>query len=949
MFTPQSSWEPKDWYPSLQTAKIIALDIESKDPELLTKGPGFARQNAHVIGVSIATDHGIKGYWPVRHEGGDNLDLEKVFGWLRTELRTDIPKVGANILYDLEGLTAEGIFVGGTKIDVQVAEALLDETLYSYKLDVLAERYLGVKKDETLLRQAAESLGLDPKSEMYKLPARFVGLYAEADADLTLRIWQAQEPKIAQEDLSRVFELECRLIECLLQMRFNGVPVDLDKADQARTLILQKRDDIAKRIKDICGFEVQVMAPRSVAAALSTQNIEYGKTLLGNPTFPADWLDNHEAELCRLIVQQRRYEKAVGTFIDNMIFDMVSPKGRLHTSYRSTKMDDGGTKSGRLASTKPGLQLVPARDPELGPMIRKLFVPEPGYQWGCFDYCFDDQTEVLTNQGWKLFSALDKTELVAQYCPESQTLSYAKPLEYQAFDWKNKPLHRIHGRFVDLVVSPNHNCLLFKACDVNRPEIIKAFEYPSQYYGQLNAAKYVDVAAQKLSEDQLSLIMAIQADAYVEPARITFSLKKQRKVLRLTEVLGRLSIEYSKSRPPSKPGFYTIRFSRSAVDQLLPYLDLTTKTFTRALVQLNFANREFILKESQFWDGSQIGSYYSSCNIDNVDILQEIATITGVRTTKNTRTTMSGKLFGHLSYSVKEPITWVNTFERDKVKYTGKIYCVTMPLSTVVVRRNGKVCITGQSQQEPRVTVHYARLMADFLKGQVTQSDRDGQSRLAAMLSADEAVRMYQENPDIDYHQMIADMANISRKPAKTLNLGAAYGMGKAKMMRQLGVDMQAAVEIYEKYHLAVPYVKQLGNECMQLAQQRGWVKTLLGRKRRYKLWEPRYSEKGSRPMPLPREQAVAKWGEANIKRAMTHNALNAIVQGSSADMIKTAMVLCHEQKLGIMHLTVHDELDFSVMPDDVPKIKEIMEHAMSLVVPLKVDVELGPSWGDAK
>jgi DNA polymerase I-like protein with 3'-5' exonuclease and polymerase domains len=900
-----------------------------------------------VIGVSIATDHGIKGYWPVRHEGGDNLDLEKVFGWLRTELRTDISKVGANILYDLEGLTAEGIFVGGTKIDVQVAEALLDETLYSYKLDVLAERYLGVKKDETLLRQAAESLGLDPKSEMYKLPARFVGPYAEADADLTLRIWQAQEPKIAQEDLSRVFELECRLIECLLQMRFNGVPVDLDKADQARTLILQKRDDIAKRIKDICGFEVQVMAPRSVAAALSTQNIEYGKTLLGNPTFPADWLDNHEAELCRLIVQQRRYEKAVGTFIDNMIFDMVSPKGRLHPSFRSAKSDDGGTRSGRFASNKPN--------------------------------CFPGHVEVLTELGFVRFDQLRSGIKLASW--NKGAISFDSPTDYHARSYYGPFVHVKSAHQVDMITTPEHRYLLQKAngqyvavqaCDLQQaPKSAKI----------LHAGTYDNIGT-KLTEAELIVACSLQADGSIRDNVWRYGFRKPRKIKRLVQGLKELKIPHQVKIFESQGNKTTVVWGK-VEDLPIKVTDLLwQKQFdVQKLLFLDQETRVRFLKEVLFWDGQDRKNHsglYSSSQTSNIDAVQAVAAVTGYRgvSTKHKRT----------NYVTLQSRTLHTYLEQCTIKEIpalseSTVYCVTMPHDTILVRLNGRVQVIHQcqqipardpelgpmirklfvpepgyqwgcfdySQQEPRVTVHYARLMADFLKGQVTQSDRDGQSRLAAMLSADEAVRMYQENPDIDYHQMIADMANISRKPAKTLNLGAAYGMGKAKMMRQLGVDMQAAVEIYEKYHVAVPYVKQLGNECMQLAQQRGWVKTLLGRKRRYKLWEPRYSEKGSRPVPLPREQAVAKWGEANIKRAMTHNALNAIVQGSSADMIKTAMVLCHEQKLGIMHLTVHDELDFSVMPDDVPKIKEIMEHAMSLVVPLKVDVELGPSWGDAK
>jgi hypothetical protein len=633
-----------------------------------------------------------------------------------------------------------------------------------------------------------------------------------------------------------------------------------------------------------------------------------------------------------------------------MIFDMIGKDNKIHPSFRAMKGDDGGTRSGRFASNKPNLQQVPARDPEIGPLIRSLFIPEQGKQWGVFDYCFSDDTEVLTENGFKLFKDLSPSELVYEYDVDQQQLNLSKPISYQAIPYVGDMEH-IQGKFIDMLVSPNHNCLLFNACNLNRPEIHKADDYKRGNYGQLNAAKYE--AGEKELKDVLILVAAIQADAGIEAnKRITFSLKKQRKIDRLLATLDNLDIPYNKKSFISKPGFSCIRIKwEDALVYVDKYLDISSrvKDFKRTLCHLDISSRQFFVEELTKWDGS-VQSYVST-NTSNVYLAQEIATISGIRSTLRVDKTRTGKPMAILNFSKHEAITWTVCFKHDKKPYSGNIYCVTMPCSTVVVRRNGKVFITSNSQQEPRVTVHYARITKEFLNN----AEHKDYSRITPLASSDQTKETYINNPSVDYHQMIADMAGIERKPAKTLNLGAAYGMGRDKMMTSLGVDMDKAIDIYNKYHEAVPYVKALGFECMAIAQNRGWVKTLLGRKRRYNMWEQKYQEKydpknpKKRPLPVTRQEAVARWGADNIKRAKTHNALNAIVQGSSADMLKLAMVMCHEAGHGVMHMTIHDELDFSVEPDEVPKIKEIMEHAMELVVPLKVDVETGPSWGEAK
>ena len=129
----------------------------------------------------------------------------------------------------------------------------------------------------------------------------------------------------------------------------------------------------------------------------------------------------------------------------------------------------------------------------------------------------------------------------------------------------------------------------------------------------------------------------------------------------------------------------------------------------------------------------------------------------------------------------------------------------------------------------------------------------------------------------------------------------------------------------------------------MNRAQEGGQIRTLLGRLCRFHLWEP--TQFGIHK-PLPHDAALTEHGPG-IKRAYTYKGLNRLIQGSAADMTKKAMIELYKEGI-TPHIQVHDELDISVS-DNADKIKEIMENAVSLEVPNKVDYESGPNWGNIK
>ena len=231
------------------------------------------------------------------------------------------------------------------------------------------------------------------------------------------------------------------------------------------------------------------------------------------------------------------------------------------------------------------------------------------------------------------------------------------------------------------------------------------------------------------------------------------------------------------------------------------------------------------------------------------------------------------------------------------------------------------------SSQEPRLLVHYATLLG--------------------LPGAEKMAQAYRDNPDTDFHQMVADMADIKRKAAKTIGLGLMYGMGKTKLAASLDLPLDEASELIAKFHSKVPFLKGTVDAVMKRIEHPssgGSIRTLLGRKCRFPLWEP--VEWGVNKA-LPREQAAMEYG-SRIKRAGTYKGLNKLIQGSAADQTKAAMVALHKAGFSLM-LQVHDEVALSVRNiDEARAAADIMAKAVTLEVPSRVDVETGLNWGDA-
>lgn len=395
LFRPDSSWRPPTELPDLSKVDYVSIDTETRDPNLKEKGSGWCRHDGNIVGVSLAWAEEGKArsiYAPFKHQGGDNLSEENVKAWLNHFFaHFQGTLIGMNFLYDAGWLGTEGINL--TRLmneeikvrDVMWCEALLDENRRSYALASIAETHGLPPKDETLLEEAARSYGVDSKSGLWRLPARYVGQYAEMDAKLPLIIYNRQMKLLEENKLEKVTELEHSLIPCLLAMKRNGVRVDVSKAERYKIEFLEEYKNTTDQIKQECGLPVEVFSGDSVARGFERLSITYPRTKTGKPSFTEDWLSAHPSRMAKLITHARKYQRAAETFCDGMILSKQTD-GYIHPDFHPLRSDAGGSGPGRFSSSNPNCQQVPARDPKIGTMIRELFLPAEGAQWAAIDF-----------------------------------------------------------------------------------------------------------------------------------------------------------------------------------------------------------------------------------------------------------------------------------------------------------------------------------------------------------------------------------------------------------------------------------------------------------------------------------------------------------------------------------------------------------------------------------
>jgi DNA polymerase I-like protein with 3'-5' exonuclease and polymerase domains len=391
---PETGWRPPSSFPNLSTALAIAFDTETREDDF-AHGPGWARGKGRIVGFSVAAlghaGERWRGYFPLRHEveAHNNLDPETCLSWARHVLESTphIPKIGANLLYDVGWLTEENVFVAGPLLDVQFAEALIDES-GDTNLDWLGEKYLGVGKHASLLYEwcarayGGNATGIQ-RSNIFRAPPSLVGPYAEADAEMCFDIFSRQRAILEREGTLSLFDMECSLIRLLVRMRRQGVQVDLDRAAELHYRLKLDIEAKEKALHDEHGLRVNVDSNDDVSKLFDVAGVPYPRTLPssrhpnGQPSFQKDWLKAQEHPVGKAVNYIRELKKVRSTFLRSYILES-NVRGRLHCQFHPLRSDDGGAKTGRFSSSDPNLQNIPVRTKE-GKEVRTIFVPFHGH------------------------------------------------------------------------------------------------------------------------------------------------------------------------------------------------------------------------------------------------------------------------------------------------------------------------------------------------------------------------------------------------------------------------------------------------------------------------------------------------------------------------------------------------------------------------------------------
>jgi DNA polymerase-1 len=382
---PETGWKPPQEFPNIQHAKWIGFDVETYDPEIDDAGPGWARDKGHIVGISLAVDGG-KWYFPMRHEieKHNNLDPQHVLNFTDWALKGSGVKIGANATYDVGWLKQEGVVLSREQkiYDVQHAEALINETS-DLALDDLGWKYLRRGKNSSVLEEWILAAYKPPKTkwrkDIYRSPPSLVGPYAEDDADMPAQILIKQWQHLATNGLLDLFYLECDLIQLFVDMRFQGVTVDVEKASK---LSGEFQTEAKQLMYDTCKaagvtFDVNPNSGESLARAFDFLGIPYNRTEPtpgapnGNPSFTADFMKTVTHPFAKGIQRVKHLEKLDSTFLRGGILTK-HVNSKVYCSFSQLKSDKGGARTGRLASDKPNLQNIPTRTEE-GKRIRECF------------------------------------------------------------------------------------------------------------------------------------------------------------------------------------------------------------------------------------------------------------------------------------------------------------------------------------------------------------------------------------------------------------------------------------------------------------------------------------------------------------------------------------------------------------------------------------------------
>ena len=312
-----------------------------------------------------------------------------------------------------------------------------------------------------------------------------------------------------------------------------------------------------------------------------------------------------------------------------------------------------------------------------------------------FQNCFSGDTEILTERGWQRFDQLDRGVKVAQWHSGIRgEITFAVPSDYIEQKFTGQMVH-LESEHIDLMVTEDHRCPVYSRRSFNL-KVWPAKDYRGDHI-QPNAGRWLEGGLNE-SAPYLQLLIATQADGHLNGYGISFKFKKRRKFDRLVEILKALDVEYSESHNMQAAGLYHVVYVKKSpiVNRIWSDLGGEEKRLPDWFRNLDYDGRKLVVKEVTQWDGlaRQASEYYSK-DKRNCDLIQWLAATVGIRTKLSRYTNTSGNSVWILRYTQRDYSMTTNVKKTfiDVVDYP--VYCVTVPSSFVVVRRQGSVMVSG--------------------------------------------------------------------------------------------------------------------------------------------------------------------------------------------------------------------------------------------------------------